>query len=118
MWMPLSVSRWGFLLSLGVVMLFSASQVDSNTKALRCCPGGQIKIPGVVINECYLQKADETGCGSNAYMIKTDTGKVICVSPEAPRIQALLERGEITCPSIMTISKNHKFIFVDEDDME
>ncbi|XP_023143514.1 C-C motif chemokine 4-like [Amphiprion ocellaris] len=103
MWSPLSVSRWIFLLTLAVVMVFSASQVDSFAPVvdLPCCRNVSArKIPR--IKACFEQKPRE-GCRHHAFLVTSKRGKQWCIDPTSKWLKDKIKRGELDCPPDLSL---------------
>ncbi|KAM9337143.1 uncharacterized protein ABDE67_018447 [Symphorus nematophorus] len=112
MMMSLSASRWMCLLTLGVVMLFSASQVDSMLHARApCCFGGQSE-ELKHIKDCYEQKP-RPDCQHHFFIITTKRNKKFCVRPDAEWLTQRLETGDLAC--LPVVSNVGKLEFLDED---
>uniref|UniRef100_A0AAZ1XJK2 Chemokine interleukin-8-like domain-containing protein n=1 Tax=Oreochromis aureus TaxID=47969 RepID=A0AAZ1XJK2_OREAU len=84
MWTALSVSRWIFLLSLSVVMFFSASQADS-VVGLSCCRNVSTR-KIARIKWCYEQKPRE-GCNHHAFL-----DKPWCVNPNSKWLKDKIQK--------------------------
>ncbi|XP_030254211.1 C-C motif chemokine 5-like [Sparus aurata] len=102
MWTTLSASRWICLLTLTVVMLVSASQVDSSSPIIRlpCCLNvSSRKIERV--KTCYEQKPRE-GCQRHAFLVVTRKNKQWCINPDAAWLKDKIEKGKLSCPPDLT----------------
>ncbi|XP_035510348.1 C-C motif chemokine 2-like [Morone saxatilis] len=108
MWMTL---RWICLLTLAVVMPFSPSEADAFIQSSSCCYRGHRKTDEP-ITLCYEQRSG-WGCHSNAYLVKTVSGKWICIKPKSPWIKEKKKMG-LPCPLPVFINKR-RFEVLDED---
>ncbi|KAK5849754.1 hypothetical protein PBY51_014061 [Eleginops maclovinus] len=94
MWTCLSVSRWIFLLTLTVVMLFLASEGVDGEIHIKCCkPTRQRKI---AIKHCYNQ-TKRYYCNRPAYKVADKSGKWYCVPPNSSWLKELRDAG-LKCP--------------------
>uniref|UniRef100_A0AAQ6IMH9 Chemokine interleukin-8-like domain-containing protein n=1 Tax=Anabas testudineus TaxID=64144 RepID=A0AAQ6IMH9_ANATE len=90
----LSVSRWIFLLTLAVVMLYSASKVDSSIVGLSCF----LKSTNTTIKrimQCYEQKPRQD-CNHHAFVIRSKNGEEFCVKPTPPKLKVLLKEVRVS----------------------
>ncbi|CAK6969265.1 C-C motif chemokine 4-like [Scomber scombrus] len=97
MWTTLSASRWIFLLTFAVVMLFSVSQVDSYVPIvdIPCCRNvSSRRIER--IKKCYEQQPRE-GCNQHAFMIMTKRNKIWCINPTAKWLKTKLAKSQFWC---------------------
>uniref|UniRef100_A0A8D3DGI5 Chemokine interleukin-8-like domain-containing protein n=1 Tax=Scophthalmus maximus TaxID=52904 RepID=A0A8D3DGI5_SCOMX len=82
----LSFSRLMFLLTLAVVMIFSASQVDSSVPiGLPCCHNVTSRRVRN-ISKCYEQKPRQD-CSRHAFLITREKLQPLCISPDAQWLQ-------------------------------
>ncbi|CAK6969267.1 uncharacterized protein LOC122972445 isoform X1 [Scomber scombrus] len=105
-----SLGIW--LLTLAVVTLFSASEVDSIK--LLCCMGGN---PEEVhnIKKCFEQ-VRRVDCNYHAFLIITNSGNTRCVEPGSPWLKELINTGKLQCPHV--IQAKRRFEVLDDVDME
>ncbi|XP_078018949.1 uncharacterized protein LOC144458938 isoform X2 [Epinephelus lanceolatus] len=99
MWKTLSV-RIG-LLTLAVVMLFSAPEVDANIH-LPCCYGGRRRTKEP-IDKCYTQEPRD-GCHIYAYLLKTSAGAWQCILYKSKWFNQMI-LAKINCPPATENSK-------------
>ncbi|KAF1373263.1 hypothetical protein PFLUV_G00258610 [Perca fluviatilis] len=114
MWTTLSVRI--ALLSLAVVMLFSASEAMLQIP-LHCCNKVQRLRHIEKIKQCFEQK-ERHGCKYHAFMITNDSGKTFCVEPTVPWLKNLLEEEKLKCPPDISKLLRTRFEVLDEDDLE
>lgn len=114
MWTTLSVRI--SLLTLAVVMFFSASDVDSQIH-FRCCDKLKASKPIDKIKQCYEQKK-RTDCNYHAFVIETEDGKIHCVKPTPPWLKNRIKAKELECPPEFSKTLRRFFLVLDEDDLE
>lgn len=114
MWTTLSVRI--SLLTLAVVMFFSASNVDSQIH-FRCCDKLKASKPIDKIKQCYEQKK-RTDCNYHAFVIETEDGKIHCVKPTPPWLKNRIKAKELECPPEFSKTLRRFFLVLDEDDLE
>ncbi|XP_078137170.1 uncharacterized protein LOC144537366 [Sander vitreus] len=114
MWTTLSV-RIG-LLTLAVVMLFSASE-EMPQMQIQCCRDVRGHRLIEQIKLCHEQKMRHS-CKYHAFVIINDSGKMFCVKPTPQWLKNLLNKGELKCPPDISAPLRKRFEVLDEDDLE
>ncbi|GLD54498.1 uncharacterized protein AKAME5_000710300 [Lates japonicus] len=104
MWKLLSL-----LLTLGVVMLFSASEGFIH---FPCCKGGHFKLKKE-IQTCFNQTR-RPDCNATAFLIITKTKELRCMNQTSQWLQKKIDKG-LKCGPLFRISKRRFKVLNDGD---